>query len=89
MIFITGLGTQYTIRRDFFVDCLGDEFDLQLSYARNGIWEGRDYYLASTKSSGKKMSEKFGRKIMFSFAPPSSGMFVWVRSLLNGLVIFN
>lgn len=81
MIF-TGLGTQYTLRRDYFLDCLDDEFDLQLALARDGIWEGRDYYLASTKSSAKQISEKFDRKIMFSFVPPTSGMFVWVRAFL-------
>jgi aromatic amino acid aminotransferase I len=81
MIF-TGLGTQYTLRRDYFIDCLDDEFDLQLAFARDGIWEGRDYYLASTKSSAKQMSEKFDRQIMFSFVPPTSGMFVWVRAFL-------
>jgi len=74
----TGLGTQYTLRRDYFIDCLDDEFDLQLAFARDGIWEGRDYYLASAKSSAKQMSEK-NQKVMFSFVPPTSGMFVWVR----------
>jgi hypothetical protein len=82
IIFITGLGTQYAIRRDHFIDCLDDEFELQLSSARNGVWEGCDYYLASTKLNGKQMSEKFGRKTMFSFVPPTSGMFVWVCGLL-------
>jgi len=76
---LRGLGTQYTLRRDYFLDCLDDEFDLQLALARDGIWEGRDYYLASTKSSAKQISEKFDRKIMFSFVPPTSGMFVWLK----------
>jgi len=76
---LRGLGTQYTLRRDYFIDCLDDEFDLQFAFARDGIWEGRDYYLASTKSGAKQMSEKFDRKIMFSFVPPTSGMFVWLK----------
>ena len=82
MIFI-GLGTQYTLRRDYFIDCLEDEFDLQLAFARDGIWEGRDYYLASAKSTAKQTSEKFNKTIMFSFVPPTSGMFVWVRIFYN------
>jgi aromatic amino acid aminotransferase I / 2-aminoadipate transaminase len=81
MIFVTGLGTQYTTRRDFLIDCLDDEFNLQLASARNGVWEGCDYFLASAKPSGKQMSEKWDRKTMFSFVPPTSGMFIWVRGL--------
>jgi aromatic amino acid aminotransferase I len=87
MAFIPGLGAQYTARRDQFIDCLEDEFDLQLSCARDGVWAGCDYYLASSKSSAKRMSEKFGRKTMFSFVPPTSGMFVWVRGFIYPLVI--
>jgi|ERR1700676_4632863 hypothetical protein len=80
-----GLGTQYRLRRDHLIDCLDDEFDLQLSSARNGLWEGCDYYLASAKSSSTQMSEKVSSKTMFSFVPPTSGMFVWVCNFMKYL----
>ena len=83
MILIVGLGTQYTLRRDKLIDCLDEEFDLQISTSRSGVWEGCDYYVASKKSGGKNMSEKILKKTMFSFVPPTSGMFVWVRDSLN------
>jgi len=73
------------MRRDNFIDCLDDEFDLQLLSARHGVWEGCDYYLASTKCSNKEMSEKISRKTMFSFVPPTSGMFVWIKLHLDNV----
>jgi len=85
MILIAGLGRQYTLRRDHFIDCLDDEFDLRLSPARNGVWEGCDYYLASKKFNSNQTIEKFGRKTMFSFVPPTSGMFVWIKLHLENV----
>jgi len=82
---LRGLGTQYRLRRDHLIDCLDDEFDLQLSSARNGLWEGCDYYLASAKSSSTQMSEKVSSKTMFSFVPPTSGMFVWIKLHLDNV----
>jgi aromatic amino acid aminotransferase I len=45
------------------------------------MWEGCDVYIASAKLKRRATSdEKFNRqtKAMFSFVPPTSGMFVWV-----------
>lgn len=72
---------QYKTRRDHLVDILHEEFDLQISPARDGIWKGADVYTAYQKVSGVDIGEKFNRKEMFSFVPPTSGMFIWVRDI--------
>ncbi|OCH95918.1 PLP-dependent transferase [Obba rivulosa] len=75
-----GLATQYTDRRDFFIDCFAEEFHLQLTTGERGAWAGCTVYAASPKPRGDAMSEKYsvGTK-MFSFVPPTSGMFLWIK----------
>ncbi|KDQ64466.1 hypothetical protein JAAARDRAFT_201799 [Jaapia argillacea MUCL 33604] len=80
---LRGLGAQYKMRRDYFIDCLLDEFDVKPSVATEGCWTGCDVYVAFSKppSQGSVMSEKSValRKPLFSFVPPTSGMFVWLK----------
>ncbi|EPQ59207.1 PLP-dependent transferase [Gloeophyllum trabeum ATCC 11539] len=80
---LRGLGAQYTARRDFFIDAFAEEFDLDLSTGQSGAWRGCDVYLATEKVKPTgEMSEKFAltaRRPLFSFVPPTSGMFVWLK----------
>ncbi|PCH40915.1 PLP-dependent transferase [Wolfiporia cocos MD-104 SS10] len=75
-----GLAVQYKTRRDFFIDCLAEEFHLERSATYVSFWKGLDVYDAYAKPRKRFMSEKsaLGAK-MFSFVPPSSGMFIWMR----------
>ena len=72
-----GLAVEYRIRRDFFIDTIAEEFDTKQSITFNPIWAGMDVYECSLKPQG--MIEKTSYKKYFSFVPPTSGMFVWVR----------
>lgn len=59
---------------------------MQKSVGEKGIWKGMEIYEAFTKSkSSGRNAEKFdiGGK-MFSFVPPTSGMFLWVRGGVYG-----
>ncbi|KAI0065787.1 PLP-dependent transferase [Artomyces pyxidatus] len=77
---LQGIRTQYKMRRDFFIDVLADEFDLQLGTHAQGIWAGAPVYTAYSKPTGGYfMREKSASKALFSFVPPSSGMFLWIR----------
>lgn len=80
-----GLRTEYTRRRDFFVDCIAENFHLELAPPeKNGI-KGSEMYLASHL---KVLGEKRIRKSLFSFVPPSSGMFVWVSFAIFYLYVY-
>ncbi|KAI0685029.1 pyridoxal phosphate-dependent transferase [Cytidiella melzeri] len=71
-----GLAIEYRSRRDFFIDCLNDEFQVSKSVGTKGVWQGLDvldYRLKSTE-----MSEKHKSKKLFSLVPPTSGMFLWL-----------
>ena len=71
---LSGLGAEYTRRRNFFVDCLVENFDLEPGSSLKGGFKGFDAYFASTsKEKGHVQGP------IFSFVPPTSGMFVWVR----------
>lgn len=63
---------QYTDRRDFFIDRLFDEFHLEL--APEAELGGTMAFTAYDAAP----NEKDKRKRLFSFVPPTSGMFVWV-----------
>ena len=70
---LRGLRTQYRHRRDFFVDCLEEEFEL-LPEA------GTASELLCAYPRGVSPDEKMRtRRPLLSFVPPSSGMFVWVK----------
>jgi hypothetical protein len=77
----SGLRTEYQQRRDFFIDCLAEEFHLHVVPAAAGVWEGCIVYQASSKvKKSTRMTEKYSarNRTMFSFVPPVAGMFVWV-----------
>lgn len=85
---LRGLGTEYTMRRDFFVDCLYEEFHMTRTVATQGAWAGSTAYIARPKPGDVKAltgttlaDEKhaFGENPLFSLVPPSSGMFVWLK----------
>jgi aromatic amino acid aminotransferase I / 2-aminoadipate transaminase len=66
---LSGLGAEYTRRRNFFLDCLVENFHLEPGSSSKGGFKGFDVYFASiNKEKGP----------IFSFIPPTSGMFVWV-----------
>lgn len=77
-----GLAVQYKTRRDYFIDCLADEFHLEASTSNVSFWKNMVCYDAYAKPSGRNllMSEKgsLGTKF-FSFVPPTSGMFLWIQ----------
>lgn len=56
----TGLGKQYSDRRDFLVDALNDSFDLRLctTEPRELLWKGCQVYEGYPKSRSKQMKEK-------------------------------
>ena len=77
---LRGLRTQYKFRRDFFVDCLAEEFDLfpTRASAIPGRWAAavdgdEKIVLFSAYRCGEKT------RPLLSFVPPSAGMFVWVE----------
>lgn len=75
---LRGLREQYKLRRDFFVDCLAEEFDLiPTRSALSGAWAaaaaGEDHVVLSACRRGEKSCP------LLSFVPPSAGMFVWVE----------
>jgi aromatic amino acid aminotransferase I len=77
---------QYKHRRDFFIDCLAEEFHLETEPAIHGIYEGCDVYHVSQRSTVEKpgyLAEKPDPAVLFSFVPPASGMFIWVSGLTN------
>jgi len=77
---------QYKHRRDFFIDCLAEEFCLETEPAIHDMYEGFDAYHASQRSTVDKpghQAEKSHPAVLFSFVPPASGMFIWVRGLAN------
>jgi len=77
---LKAIRVQYTQRRDFMLDCFDEAFDLRVVPATSGFREGCDVYHASLKPKGlgRRFSEKSSPTI-FSFVPPSAGMFVWLQ----------
>ncbi|KAJ3558312.1 hypothetical protein NM688_g998 [Phlebia brevispora] len=74
-----GLAVEYKSRRDYFIDCLADEFHLKSNQAiAEGIWAGCDVLEAYGKCDGMVEKYSLGTKY-FSFVPPTSGMFVWIK----------
>ncbi|KAF5331715.1 hypothetical protein D9611_007705 [Ephemerocybe angulata] len=80
-----GLQTQYTVRRDFIIDCLADEFDLRVGVVANSgvdCFTGCDVYTAYPKVKSTRIFEEkklFNDQELLSFVPPTSGMFVWLK----------
>ncbi|KAF9009104.1 hypothetical protein BDQ17DRAFT_1349532, partial [Cyathus striatus] len=79
---LKGLQAQYKARRDFFIDCLSEEFELRQIFVTAGAWEGCDAFVAHEKGRNIR-NEKYcsdGHTMtMFSFVPPTSGMFLWLK----------
>ena len=79
VLWLRGLREQYKCRRDSFVDCLADEFDLIPTppSALFGGWAaapaGGDYVVLTAYRRGEKS------RPLLSFVPPSAGMFVWTE----------
>ena len=69
---LIGLRAQYTKRRDFFVDLLIQKFDIEIKHSSDKS-SGVTVYQASLRNSQLKGP-------IFSFVPPTAGMFVWVRT---------
>ncbi|KAJ6515922.1 pyridoxal phosphate-dependent transferase [Mycena sanguinolenta] len=86
MRWLKALRLQYTLRRDFIVDCLADEFHLTTAPGLAGTeWEGAQVYHGFAKPqrslTGYFSNEK-GPTLsnrLISFVPPTSGMFVWLK----------
>jgi len=80
---LQGLRAQYRNRRDFCVDCFGDSFDLVPRSAGFNYTVYDGYIKTKTVQPQNKWAEKFvdrGKQFpVFSFVPPSSGMFVWLQ----------
>jgi hypothetical protein len=87
---LPGLRTEYQQRRDFFVDCLAEEFHLHADPAVAGVWEGCIVYQASSKvKKSTSLTDKYSarNRTMFSFVPPVAGMFVWVSRRSTCLLV--
>ena len=81
---LSGLGAEYTRRRDFFLDCLVENFHLEPGSSSKGGFKGFDVYFASVSKEKRHIQGP-----IFSFIPPTSGMFIWVslRSDFLGFVL--
>ena len=70
-------------RRDYFVDCLNEEFHLTLALNSEDYRSGLQVYEGRLKPErgllGFTEKAVFGDKPVISFVPPSSGMFVWIK----------
>ncbi|KIY42913.1 PLP-dependent transferase [Fistulina hepatica ATCC 64428] len=83
---LRALHLQYQQRRDFMIDCLWDAFDLHASVATEGVQSGTVVYSARLKTLKGSLNEKGGvstRGTVFSFVPPTSGMFLWFKLHLD------
>ncbi|KAH7879766.1 pyridoxal phosphate-dependent transferase [Lentinula edodes] len=84
---LKALRLQYKQRRDYFLDCFADEFHLKATLSTEGYTAGAHIYHASLKPkrSFVLLSEKdvAYSKPLFSFVPPSSGMFLWLELHLD------
>ena len=72
------------MRRDFMVDCIANEFHLTPTFVTSGSWSGATAYVARAKPKAHQrgvVNEKhaLGSKVLFTFVPPTSGMFVWLK----------
>ncbi|KAF8524564.1 PLP-dependent transferase [Hysterangium stoloniferum] len=91
---LQGLQGEYTARRDYMVDCIFELFDVQhASPEFSAYGAGLPIYTAYLKRPNGKlaMTEKqrySGKTALFTFVPPSAGMFVWLKfSIKNGIVL--
>lgn len=71
-----GLTSQYTRRRNYFLDLLVEKFGAEIE--RSSQLDGNEMYNVFLKKECQ--SEKSLCRPIFSFVPPTSGMFIWVGS---------
>ncbi|RDB22762.1 Aromatic amino acid aminotransferase C56E4.03 [Hypsizygus marmoreus] len=84
---LKALRVQYQQRRDFFIDRLHAQFHLELSQATVGVWEGCPVYHASFRRGcheqagvvTEKCSVDNNTVTVFSFTPPTAGMYIWLK----------
>ncbi|KAJ7180012.1 pyridoxal phosphate-dependent transferase [Mycena crocata] len=80
---LKALRLQYTLRRNTLLDCLAEEFQMTVTASTTGMWEGCQVYSGSVKPK-RSINGYFNEKApmstpLFSFVPPTSGMFVWIK----------
>ncbi|KAJ7095348.1 pyridoxal phosphate-dependent transferase [Mycena belliarum] len=80
---LKALRLQYTIRRDYFLDCLAEEFQMTVAPGTTGMRDGSQVYTGFAKVK-RNLTGYFNEKApapqaLFSFVPPTSGMFVWIK----------
>jgi aromatic amino acid aminotransferase I len=75
---LRGLRMQYKLRRDFFVDCLAEEFELLPAPGTSSSNPVLLHAYPRGSGGGVSLDEKRIVRPLLSFVPPSSGMFVWV-----------
>jgi aromatic amino acid aminotransferase I / 2-aminoadipate transaminase len=76
---LRGLRTQYKHRRDFFIDCLADEFDLFTTPASATAASDHTFTVLSAYAREGSTYGKTTRRPLLSFVPPSLGMFIWLE----------
>jgi aromatic amino acid aminotransferase I len=59
------------------MDCIVETFHVELAPPSQNMFQGSEVYLASALISSF-VPEKCIKTLLFSFVPPTSGMFVWV-----------
>lgn len=75
---LKGLGVEYRRRRDFFIDCIVETFHIELAPPSQNMFHGSEMYLASAFIPSS-VPDKCIKTHLFSFVPPTSGMFVWLK----------
>ncbi|KAG8886707.1 hypothetical protein FRB99_004359 [Tulasnella sp. 403] len=79
---LQGLQKQYTDRRNLLLDHLLATFDISEEHD-DSFLGGNKVYVARDKRPSwtlePKLEEKKGKDTWFTFIPPTSGMFIWVR----------
>ncbi|KAK7061696.1 Aminotran-1-2 domain-containing protein [Favolaschia claudopus] len=84
MRWLKALRLQYTIRRDFFVDCLVDEFHMTTAPGAMGtMWDGAQVYQGFANPQ-RSLTGYFSEKVsttspLISFVPPTSGTHVKIH----------
>ncbi|KAG9048757.1 hypothetical protein FS837_012120 [Tulasnella sp. UAMH 9824] len=79
---LQGLQKEYTDRRDMLIDAIASEFDVFEGVSAPNFLSGVRMLCAREKKSSWNAfgyGDEKGKDTWFSFIPPTSGMFVWVR----------
>lgn len=79
---IVGLQQEYTDRRDMLLDAIAQEFEVFDGHSDPSFLSGTTMLCAREKRATwmPTFADEKGKDTWFSFIPPTSGMFVWVRS---------